>query len=94
MCKDFKVMPVWEKMERELAEPLDYDASLTTNEGENKEGWVEVSLTTMQPKKISARPLQSPLVIRTGLPATPSHWLQAACGKCGFGTDVTMVIRV
>lgn len=82
-------------MERKLAELLDQDAGLTTDEGENKEGCVEVSLTTMEPKKVSARLLQSPLAIRrTGLPATPSHWLQAARGKCGLGTDVTMVIRV
>lgn len=51
-CKDFiRGTPVREKMEKELAEPSDYDASLTTVKERRKDGWVEESL---QPKKGSA----------------------------------------
>lgn len=46
-------------MEKELAEPSDYDASLTTSERE-KEGWVKVTLIIVQPKKGSAEPLWNP----------------------------------
>lgn len=38
-------------MEKELAEPSDYDASLTTVKERRKDGWVEECL---QPKKGSA----------------------------------------